>query len=125
MKGTTLEFKQKVQTGTDEFNNPTGEIVVLSVADCLIAQITEPQTAREQQAMHQAKDQVRIHIPKTCTTDLAHSYIAWGGKIFQLDSYSVAFMNENTPTRWNRYVRAESVGQYDEDNPNDMWLRFF
>lgn len=125
MKGTTLEFKQKVQTGTDEFNNPTGEIVGISVADCLIAPIAEPQTAREQQAMHQSKDQVRIHIPKSCTTDLANSYIAWNGKIFQLDSDSVAFMNENTPTRWNRYVRGESVGQYDEDNPNDVWLRFF
>lgn len=125
MKGTTLEFKQKAITGVDEFNNPTGEIVGISISDCLIAPITEPQSVREQQAMHQARDQVRIHLPKTCTADLSNSYIAWGGKIFQIDSDSVVFMDENTPTRWNRYMRAESVGQYDQENPTDIWLRFF
>lgn len=124
MTGTTLEFKQTVQTGTDSLNNPTGEIVGISVDDCLIAPIVEPSTAREQQAMNQARDQVRIHLPKSFTGSISDSYVAWDGKIFQIDSDSVKFMDENTPTRWNRYFRAESVGQYDEDTP-DVWLRFF
>lgn len=124
MKGMTVEFKQKVQTGTDSLNNPTGEIVGITVDDCLIAPIAEPVGAREQQAMHQSRDQVRVHLPKTFTGDVSDSYIAYQGKIFQLDSDSVAFMNENTPTRWNRYFRGESVGQYDQDAP-DVWLHFF
>lgn len=124
MIGTTLEFKQKAVTGSDELNNPTGEIIGIFVDDCLIAPITEPATAREQQAMHQSKDQVRIHLPKKFVGDVSGSWVAWGGKIFHLDSDSVKFMAENTPTRWDRYVRAESVGQYDENEP-DTWLRFF
>lgn len=125
MVGIELEFKQKVETGRDEFNDPTGEIVGITVSDCLIAPITEPVSLREQQAMSQARDQVRIHLPKTFTGDVSNSYLAWNGKIFQVDSDSVAFMNENTPGRWNRYFRAESVGQYDADNLNDVWLRIF
>lgn len=124
MKGIALDFRQKAQTGMDEFNNPTGEIISITVDDCLIAPISEPATAREQQAMHQSIDQVRVHLPKNFTGDLARSYIAWNGKIFNLDSDSVKFMDENTPTRWNRYLRAESVGQYDDNEP-DIWLKFF
>lgn len=124
MKGMTLEFKQKVTTGTDDFNNPTFEIVGISVPDCLIAPIIEPASVREHQAMHQSRDQVRIHLPKLFTGNVSGSYIAYQGKIFQLDSDSVSFMDENTPTRWNRYFRAESVGQYDADMP-DIWLHFF
>lgn len=124
MTGISLEFMQRVETSTDEFNNPVYDIVGLTVADCLIAPITEPSNAREQQAINQMRDQVRIHLPKTFTGTVGNSYIAWNGKIFQVDSDSVIFMNENTPTRWNRYFRAESVGQYDENEP-DIWLHFF
>jgi len=35
--------------------------------------------------------------------------VQWGGKTFRVDSDSVEFMIENTPGRWNRYFRAESV----------------
>lgn len=124
MVGMEIEFKQKVEASRDDLNNPVYEIVGITVADCLIAPLTAPATAREQQAIDQMKDQVTIHIPKTYTGDVSGSYVAWGGKIFHLDSSSIPFMNENTPTRWNRYFTAESVGEYDEDMP-DIWLHFF
>lgn len=109
MVGTTLTFMKRTATGTDLMNNPTYSEVEVEVDDCLIAPITEPSSTREQQAMSQSKDQVRIHIPKTYTGDLSDSSVGWGGKTFRLDSDSVKFMDENTPTRWNRYFRAESV----------------
>lgn len=124
MKGMTLDFKQKVQTSTDSFNNPVNTIVEIPVDDCLVAPMSEPLSAREQQAIHQSRDQVRIHIPKAFTGDVSSSYFAYDGKIFKLDSDSVAFMNENTPTRWNRYFRAEHVGNY-EDGDEDIWGSFF
>lgn len=89
--------------------NPVPSVTNIEVEDCLIAPITEPANAREQQALEQSRDQVRIHLPKTFDGDVSDSDIVWDGKTFHLDSDSVVFMAENTPTRWNRYVRAEAI----------------
>lgn len=125
MVGTTIEFKTKVEVGRDALNDPLFNIVSLAVPDCLIAPMTEPANARETQALDQVRDSVRVHFPKTFEGDVGGSYFAWDGKIFQIDSSSVSFMPENTPTRWNRYTRAESIGRYDVNNPGDIWLSFF
>lgn len=109
MVGTTLTFTKQVANGTDDFNDPTFTTQEIEVADCLIAPIIEPATAREQQAMDQSKDQVRIHMPKASTDDVSGSTVVWDGKTFSLDSDSVVFMDGNTPTRWNRYFRGECV----------------
>lgn len=109
MKGITLTFTKKVQGDTyDSFGNPTIATTVVSVDDCLIAPITEPANQREEQAMSQGKIQVRIHLPKSFTGDVSDSDVEWDGKVFHLDSDSVKFMNENCPTKWNRYFRAEA-----------------
>lgn len=112
MQGITLTFERRIQTGTDAFNNPTFTVEEVEVEDCLIAPVTEPATAREQQAINQARDQVRIHLPKAFTGNVSGSRVEWDGKLFELDSDSVSFMSDNTPTRWNRYVRAECVINY-------------
>ncbi len=109
MTGTTLTFTKRVQNGTDDFNDPIWDTEEVEIDDCLIAPIIEPATAREQQAMDQAKDQVRIHLPKTTTEDVSGSTVEYDGKVFTVDSDSVVFQPENTPTRWNRYFRAECV----------------
>lgn len=109
MVGMQLVFTQKVANGTDDLNNPTYTTQTVTVDDCLVAPITEPTTAREQQAMEQSKDQVRVHMPKASTADVGDSSFVYGGKTFRLDSSAVKFMDGNTPTRWNRYFRAESV----------------
>lgn len=109
MVGMEIDFIQKVASGTDDLNNPTYTTQTVTVSDCLVAPITEPTTAREQQAMEQSKDQVRVHMPKTDDTDVGNSSFVYDGKTFRLDSSSVKFMDDNTPTRWNRYFRAESI----------------
>lgn len=109
MKGTTLTFTKQVADGTDDFNNPTYTTSEVEVEDCLIAPITEPASAREQQAMEQSKDQVRIHLPKDSSADVSDSTVEWEGKTFKIDSDSVKFMTDNTPTRWDRYFRAEAI----------------
>ena len=109
MKGITLTFAKQTEASSDAMGNPINTTADIEVADCLIAPITEPASAREQQAMEQSKDQVRIHLPKAYTGDVSDSDVTWNGKVFHLDSDSVIFMDENTPTRWNRYIRAESV----------------
>lgn len=109
MKTITLTFKKKVEDGVDPFNNPTFTEEDISVDGCLIAPITEPQNQREVQALEQGKIQVRIHLPKTFTGDVSNSTVDYQGKTFSLDSDSVAFMDENCPTQWNRYFRAEAI----------------
>lgn len=111
MKGITLTFSKQVAAGTDALNNPTFTSTDIEVDDCLIAPITEPLNAREQQAITQSRDQVRIHMPKASTDDVSNSDVTYGGKTFHLDSDSVVFMDENTPTRWNRYFRAEAINE--------------
>lgn len=112
MQGTSLTFRKRVQVGTDAFNNPRFTTVDIVVDDCLIAPISEPTSIREQQALDQDRDQVRIHLPKAYEGDVSGSEVTWFGKIFSLDSDSVVHMAENTPTRWNRYFRAEFVANY-------------
>ena len=110
MVGMEIVFTQKVAGAVDDLNNPTYTTQEITVSDCLVAPITEPTTAREQQAMEQSKDQVRVHMPKTSTADVRNSTFVYDGKTFAIDSSSaVKFMDGNTPTRWNRYFRAESV----------------
>ena len=110
MKTITLTFNKKVEGAElDPFGNPVKSTQTIAVDGCLIAPITLPTNHREEQAMEQGKIQVRIHLPKTFTGDVSNSDVEWNGKTFHLDSDSVAFMNENCPTAWNRYFRAEAV----------------
>lgn len=109
MKGITVTFVKKVASGTDDLNNPTYSTTNVVVDDCLIAPIIEPQNAREQQALDQSRDQVRVHLPKTSDDDVSGSTFDYDGKTFTVDSDSVKFMDDNTPGRWNRYFRAECI----------------
>jgi len=110
MKTITLTFTKNIQgSELDPFGNPITSKLNVVVDGCLIAPITEPTSHREEQAIEQGKIQVRIHLPKTFTGDVSDSDVEWDGKTFHLDSDSVAFMNENCPTKWNRYFRAEAV----------------
>lgn len=109
MIGMSLTFAKQVPGGNDSFGNPVNTITNVIVDNCLVAPIIEPTSIREQQAMEQSRDQIRIHLPKTFTGDVSDSDLMYDGKSFHLDSDSVAFMNENTPGDWNRYFRAEHI----------------
>ena len=113
MKGLQITFNKQVADKYDDFNNPVTKIIKIVVDDCLVAPVTEPISAREQQAINQARDQVRVHLPKLFSGDVSASTFEYDGKTFTLDSDSVVFMPENTPTRWNRYLRAECLNSGD------------
>ena len=67
MTGTTLTFEKQTPDSTDAMGNQVMTTTEIEVEDCLIAPITEPVTAREQQAIEQSRDQVRIYLPKAFT----------------------------------------------------------
>lgn len=108
MKTISLVFSRNVQNGVDGFNNPTYTKEDITVDGCLIAPITEPSNQREAEALAQQRLQVRIHLPKSFKGDISNSTVEWGGHKFKIDSDSVAFMDENCPTNWDRYFRGEA-----------------
>lgn len=109
MKGMKLTFEKQIEVGRNMFNDPAYQKQIIEVDDCLIAPITEPSNAREQQALEQNREQLRIHLPKAFDGDVSNSYVIWLGRKYKVDSDGTAFMNENTPGRWNRYFRAERI----------------
>lgn len=109
MRGITLSFIQKVENGTDEFNNATHTTQTIEIANCLIAQVTEPTDRVESAALERNVTMVRIHLPKADTRDVSNSTVDYRGETFRTIGRPVAFMTENTPTDWDRYLRAEAV----------------
>ena len=109
MIGMTLDFKKRVQSGTDGFNNPVYSEETISIADCLIAPATEPVDRVESAALDRNATVVRIHLPKSDDRDVSNSDLTYDGETFRVIGRPVKFMDANTPTRWNRYMRAESI----------------
>ena len=109
MIGMAIVFSKQVANGTDALNDPVYISQDITIEDVLVAPITEPANAREAQALEQSRDQVRVHLPKADATDISDSIFTYDGKVFTVDSASVKFMDGNTPTRWNRYFRAECL----------------
>lgn len=110
MRGIALTFTQRVESGGfDDFNNPIFTDQTFTIEDCLVAPVTEPQDRIESAALERDQTIVRIHLPKADDRDVSDSTMVYDGQTFRLIGKPVRFMTENTPTRWNRYMRAEVV----------------
>lgn len=91
MIGTTVIFK----------NRPTiNGLETFSIDDCLIANNSTPNASRPQ---------ILIHLPKTDNHDVDGSFVDYEGYDWHVIGTTVAQMDGNTPTRWNRYAIAERI----------------
>lgn len=91
MIGTTVIFK----------NRPTiNGLETFSIDDCLIANNSTPNASRPQ---------ILIHLPKTDNHDVDGSFVNYEGYDWHVIGTTVAQMDGNTPTRWNRYAIAERI----------------
>lgn len=82
-------------------NRPTATgLETFTIEDCLIANNGSPNAARPQ---------ILIHLPKTDTHDVDGSFVAYEGYNWHVVGTTVAQMDGNTPTRWNRYAIAERI----------------
>ena len=110
MKTIVLEFKKRVPTGAkNKLNDPVYSEETFEISDCLIAPITEPVDRVESSALDRNIAIVRIHLPKSDSTDVSDCTTEYGGQIWRIVGKPVQFMDDNTPTIWNRYLRAEAV----------------
>ena len=91
MKSLTVTFK----------NHPVaGKLETFAIADCMIANNGSPNTSRPQ---------ILIHLPKTDSHDVDGSFVNYDGHDYHVIGTTAAQMDDNTPTRWNRYAIAERI----------------
>lgn len=110
MIGMTLSFTKRVATEeTDAFNNPVYSETTFAIDDCLVAPPQEPFDRVESAALDRDATLVRVHLPKADERDVSDATFNYDGQVFRVIGKPVKFMNENTPTRWNRFLRAEAV----------------
>lgn len=110
MKTIVLEFTKRVATGEkDGLNNPKYSEQTFTISDCLVAPASEPLDRVESSALDRNMSILRVHLPKSDSTSVENTSFNYGGRKWEVIGDPVPFMNENTPTMWNRYLRAESV----------------
>lgn len=92
MKGMVVEFK----------NHPDGKggLETFSIKDCLVANNGSPNARRPQ---------ILIHLPRTSDKVVDGAWINYQGFSWHIVGTTVSQMDENTPTRWNRYAIAERI----------------
>lgn len=82
-------------------NHPTiSGLETFTIDDCLVANNGSPNAPRPQ---------ILIHIPKTDEHDVDGSFVSYEGHEWHVIGTTVAQMDGNTPTRWNRYAIAERI----------------
>ena len=82
-------------------NHPTVDgLETFIIDDCLVANNGSPNASRPQ---------ILIHIPKTDDHDVNNSFVSYEGCEWHVIGTTVAQMDGNTPTRWNRYAIAERI----------------
>ena len=91
MIGTSVTFK----------NHPTVTgLETFTIDNCLIANNGTPNAVRPQ---------ILIHLPKTDEHVVNGSFVSYGGYEWHVIGTTVAQMEGNTPTNWNRYAIAERI----------------
>lgn len=91
MIGLTLQFKNRpTEVGLETF----------TIEDCLVANNSTPNAPRPQ---------ILIHIPKSCERAVDGAFVSYEGYEWHVIGTTVAQMDGNTPTRWNRYAIAERI----------------
>ncbi len=92
MKGITLNFTNRP--------NSDGTVSNFSIDDCLISSNGSPTTLRPQ---------VIVHLPKTSTQNVNDAWFKWDGETYHIIGTTPKGIDENVPTRWNRYFIAEKL----------------
>lgn len=82
-------------------NHPTTSgLQTFTIDDCLVANNGSPNNMRPQ---------ILIHLPKTDSHTVDGSFVNYDGYDWHVIGTTVAQMDDNTPTRWNRYAIAERI----------------
>lgn len=105
--GTTVELKRPVIAGTTEFNEQLSDYESEMVSNVLVA----PSSTSDLEAARPngAKIALTFHFPKTYTQSLKDCLLVYEGREYKVIGDPQAYMQENTPSIWNRAATAEVV----------------
>lgn len=92
MKTISVEFKNRP--------TETGGLETFTVDGCLVANNGSPNATRPQ---------ILIHLPKTDTHVVDGAFVAYEGHSYHVVGTTAKQMDDNTPTKWNRYAVAERI----------------
>lgn len=90
MKGIDIEFRNRP--------NEDGTLSTFTVKDCLVAQNGNPTTS---------KPQILIHLPKADRAKVGGAWVEYDDSTYHVIGATAPSIQENTPTRWDRYCIAE------------------
>lgn len=91
MKSISVTFKNRpTSTGLETF----------VINDCMIANNGTPNSTRPQ---------ILIHLPKADSHVVDGAFVEYDGHDYHVIGTTAVQMDDNTPTRWNRYAIAERI----------------
>lgn len=110
MRGRTIQLYTQIQTGTDWSNRPIYEEALVDVNDVLINSPTAEDIAQTLDLFGKHVQYV-LSIPKGDENDWTNKKVFIPGYGMFRTITDVQYMEENTPTRWNKEVKVERYGE--------------
>lgn len=105
MTGVTVTLYEKLQTGTDEFNDPVYELTPVEVANVLVGQPTTDEVTSSID-LYGRKIEYMLGIPKGDTHNWEETSVIIFGETFRTFGAVIQGIETNIPTPWHRKVRV-------------------
>lgn len=105
IRGTDVVVTKRSVTGRDEMGEPVFSEAEETVANVLAA----PSSTDEMDETNRAFGvvcEMTFHFPKSYTASLEGCRVRWGGREYRVIGDPQPYMDENTPTPWNRAAKA-------------------
>ena len=109
IKGITVTYIGKRQTGTDPFNHPVYEEVEELVPNVLVSPATTDDIITSTDLIGK-KTVYTLAIPKGDTHDWTDCKVRFFGQTWKTFGYPVEGIEENIPLDWNKKVSVELYG---------------
>lgn len=109
MRGITVKLYTKVESGVDEFNQPTYTEVAVDVDNVLVAP-TSATEVLDTLNLYGKKAVYNLGIPKGDTNDWTDKTVEFFGERWQTISYPQEGIESLVPTKWHKKVQVERYG---------------
>lgn len=105
MKGVAVVLYERVQTGTDSFNDPVYSMTPVTVENVLVGQPTTDEITSSID-LYGKKIEYMLGIPKGDSHDWENTTVEIFGESFQTFGATIQGIEENIPTPWHKKVRV-------------------
>jgi hypothetical protein len=106
LKGIKITYLRKIQTGTDDFNRPTYDLVGEPVENVLVSPTTSDDVV-DSIDLTGKKLVYTLAIPKGDSHDWEDCIVEFFGKRFKSFGFPIQGIEDNIPLSWNKKVTVE------------------